>query len=267
MTFVCHPTQVLRANETLHLRRLLRVVEHGTALLDDEQRRTCATAVAATSPSTGQIDQVHSHTGEATQQPPPAQSAAANSTYALPTGVSRGGRDVAGADGSGVGEDGGGRFAGDGPSDVLLPSGGEVVAIKLARVIGGAAVVPPAEGIRKPGVVEEGRGGRKKQVGGGSCGGRRGGGRVMVGVLWPLMSVLALDRCCTVEGDHQFVCLVWLISLAIGSCDCLVFFANSSRARLLLLNSLCAFFFLFGAGGSVVGRGSGQYECSVGFET
>lgn len=201
MTLVCHPPQVLRANETLHLRRLLRVVEHGTALLDDEQRRTCASAVAAANPSTGQTVQVHSQAGEAAQPPPPAPTAApaAANTHALPTGVSRGGRGVAGADGdvkaeggklsASVVEDGGGTFAGDDASDVLEPAGGAVVAVKLARVIGGAAVVPPAEGIRKPGVVEEGRGGRKKQVrrgsggGGGMCG-RSGGGRVLVAFLF-----------------------------------------------------------------------------------
>lgn len=208
MTFVCHPTQVLRANETLHLRRLLRVVEHGTTLLGDEKRRTYAITLAAANPSTGQTVRVHSQAGETAQTPPPAPSAAANSTYALPTGVSRVGGDVAGANGSGVGEDGGGTFAGDGPSDVLVPAGGEVVAIKLARVIGGAAVVPPAEGIRKPGMAEERGGGRKKQVRGGSGGGWSGSGRVMVAFLWLIMSVLALDRCCTRENDHQFLYLM-----------------------------------------------------------
>lgn len=119
---------MFRANESLHLRRLLRVVEHGTSLLNkdgDTDDGTAAAAPAAAAAAQG--GGAGAAVTRAAVEPSLATAAAAA---------------VAAADG------------GDQPSrPPRRPPGGVVAAIKLGRILGGAAVVPPAEGIRTGGRV------------------------------------------------------------------------------------------------------------------
>ncbi|CAM9192647.1 unnamed protein product [Ascophyllum nodosum] len=187
--------EVLRANETLHLRRLLRVVEHGVALLDNGGRDASAAAANRGGPTS-------SSTG-ATQPRATASAALEAATAALASagGMGAGGRggafptataallmgdDLSSASessGDGGWMEGGGGLGGSDDSGALgvlaaaaaaaaaadqavpLPAGGMVAAIKLARVIGGAAVVPPREGIKKPPVAGGGGGGGRQKQG------------------------------------------------------------------------------------------------------
>ncbi|CAN0464879.1 unnamed protein product, partial [Ectocarpus sp. 12 AP-2014] len=134
-----------RGNESLHLRRLLRVVEHGASLLDHNNDVDAAGVAASTAALASE--------GEA----PAAAAAAAAGPVA--GAVSAAQQQLRGAAAVLPG-DGDGRDASSSSSPVTAGGGGGVVvaaaalvggvvaAVKLGRILGGAAVVPPPEGIR-----------------------------------------------------------------------------------------------------------------------
>ncbi|CAN0205849.1 unnamed protein product [Ectocarpus sp. 4 AP-2014] len=147
-----HAGEAFRGNESLHLRRLLRVVEHGASLLD-HTNDVDAAATPAVAASTAAL----AGEGEA---PAAAAAAAAGPVAGGNAGaVSAAQQQLQGAaavlQGDGDGRDGSSsssRATTGGSGGVVVaaaaPVGGVVAAIKLGRIFGGAAVVPPPEGIR-----------------------------------------------------------------------------------------------------------------------
>lgn len=146
---------------SLHLRRLLRVVEHGTSLLNKDGGGVNGTKSGdgTSDPRTGTTiaevtaspAAVPAGAAEAMPVSPPVAGGGGHASpipSLAPYGGERsgGGDVVTGAVKSSQGDRGAENAMVEASTS---PDGGLVAAIKLARILGGAAVMPPTEGIKR----------------------------------------------------------------------------------------------------------------------